>query len=104
MKMPDREPLVLVIDDETAVRQSVVECLADMGIRTAVATDGRAGLEAFHRERPDLVLLDLRLPELDGLEVLKGIRKLSADASVIVVSGRGLMPDAIEALRLGAVD
>lgn len=102
--MSEREPLVLVIDDETAVRQSVVECLTDLGIRTTSATDGRAGLDAFRREQPDLVLLDLRLPEMDGLEVLKAIRSVSTDASVIVVSGRGLMPDAIEALRLGAVD
>lgn len=102
--MSETDSLVLVIDDEPAVRNSIVECLRDIGIKTVTAATGRAGLEAFHREKPDLVLLDLRLPEMDGLEVLKSIRALSPESSVIVVSGKGMMPDAIGALRLGAVD
>src|SRR6476469_5298343 len=55
--MSDVEPLVLVVDDDAAVRNSVVECLRDVGIRTTTAADGAAALEAFHRENPDLVLL-----------------------------------------------
>lgn len=102
--MSEREPLVLVIDDEPAVRGSIVECLKDMDIRTVAADDGAVGLDLYHSEKPDLVLLDLRLPGMDGLDVLKAIRRTSPDASVIVVSGKGMMPDAIAALRLGAVD
>lgn len=102
--MSDHDPLVLVVDDDPAVRNSVIECLKDLGIRTAAADNGRAALDAFHENRPDLVLLDLRLPELDGLSVLKAIRRTSADATVIVASGKGLMADVIEALRLGAFD
>lgn len=100
----ERDPLVLIVEDDPDVRNSVVECLKDIGIRTTTAGDGAAGIDAFHDHRPDVVLLDLRLPQVDGLGVLKAIRMTDADATVIVISGKGMMEDAVASLRLGAFD
>jgi DNA-binding NarL/FixJ family response regulator len=102
--MERETPLILAIEDEASVRKSILNYLADSGMETIGATDGPEGVELFDRHQPDVVLLDLRLPALDGLDVLKQIRAISPDAAVIVVSGKGLMDDAIKALRLGAWD
>jgi DNA-binding response OmpR family regulator len=72
------------------------------GYRVIEAEDGEAGLAAFERELPDLVMLDLRMPKVDGLEVLATISALSPDTPIIVLSGAGILDDAIQALRLGA--
>lgn len=97
-------PLVLVVEDEASIRKSVAAFLTDSGIRVTTASDGNEGLATFTEQTPDLVVLDLRMPGLDGLELLKAIRQRSPDAAVIVMSGKGEMRDAIEALRLGAAD
>jgi DNA-binding NarL/FixJ family response regulator len=102
--MSEKQPLILIIEDEASVRGSLVSYLNDSGLRNIAASDGKEGLAMFVRERPELVLLDLRLPGLDGMDVLKAIRKVSTHAAVIVVSGKGLMHDAIDSLRLGAWD
>lgn len=102
--MDAEKPKILVIEDEPSVAKSIVNYLIDSGLRSLSATDGRQGLEMFRRHEPDVVLLDLRLPKLDGIDVLKSIRELSSSVAVIVVSGKGQMNDAIEALRLGAWD
>ncbi|MBN2685353.1 MAG: SpoIIE family protein phosphatase [Pontiellaceae bacterium] len=72
--------------------------------RVIEAEDGEEGLAAFERESPDLVMLDLRMPKVDGLEVLAAISTQSPDTPVIVLSGAGILDDAIQALRLGAWD
>lgn len=95
---------ILVIDDETIVRESIVAYLEDSGFEVVDAENGVSGLEAFTREQPDLVLCDLRMPQVDGLTVLKSITEQSPDTPFIVVSGAGIMTDVVEALRLGASD
>ena len=95
---------VLVIDDEASVRESIRRFLEDGGYVVRQAEDGRVGLELFKQEPTDLVLVDLRMPEVDGLEVLSQIVGMSPDTPVMVVSGTGVLRDAIEALRLGAWD
>ncbi len=97
-------PVILVIDDEENLRQSVCGFLEDYSYAVLEAENGRFGLEVFERERPDLVLVDLRMPEVDGLEVIKKISKISPDTPLIVVSGTGVIRDAVEALHLGAWD
>jgi PAS domain S-box-containing protein len=100
----NRPPRVLTIDDELSIREGFRNFLEDYDYNVFTAENGREGLEVFRRERPDLVLVDLRMPEMDGIEVLAEIKKQSQDTPVIVVSGTGVMADAVEALRLGAWD
>lgn len=95
---------LLVIDDDTIVRQSTMAYLEDSGFDVIGAADGPSGLELFGQHQPDLVLTDLRMPVMDGLQVLQSICELSSDVPVIVISGAGVMGDVVEALRLGASD
>jgi len=95
---------VLTIDDEDPVRLSISAFLEDYNYEVLEAVNGKIGLEIFNKERPDLVLVDLRMPEMDGLEVLEKIIKKSPDTPIIVVSGAGIISDIIEALHLGAWD
>ena len=78
---------VLVIDDEDAARRAVVEGLRELGWEVLEASDGLSGLEAAVRGRPDVVLLDLRLPGLEGEEVLRRLRQTSR-VPVIVISAK----------------
>ncbi len=99
---PRRSPVILTIDDEEDIRDSFRLFLEDFDFQVLEAANGREGLEIFHREKPDLVLCDLRMPEVDGLEVLENIKGSAPDTPVIVVSGTGIIGDAIEAIHRGA--
>jgi sigma-B regulation protein RsbU (phosphoserine phosphatase) len=68
------------------------------------ANNGLQGMEVFHAESPDLVICDLRMPQVDGLELIRRIHALHVETPVVVISGAGVMNDAVEALRLGAAD
>jgi DNA-binding NtrC family response regulator len=95
---------ILIIDDEAIMRESIAVYLEDSGYSVSEAADGREGLTLFAKLAPDLVLLDLRMPGMDGLEVLCAITGSDPDLPVIVVTGAGGMQDAVAALRLGAFD
>jgi len=95
---------ILTIDDETAIRTSFTLYLSDFDYKVIEAENGRVGLEIIAANQPDLILVDLRMPEVDGLEVLKETQKRWPEIPVIVVSGTGEITDVIEALRLGAWD
>lgn len=95
---------ILTIDDERAVRRSIRVYLEDSGFEVMEAENGRIGVQMFLEQSPDLVLCDLRMPEVDGLTVLAEIRKRTTDVPIIIVSGTGVLGDAIEAVRLGAWD
>jgi len=97
-----RNPVILTIDDEDNIRDSFRMFLEDYDYKILEAQNGREGLELFAREKPDLVLCDLRMPEIDGLEVIAKIKQESPDTPIIVVSGTGIIGDAIEAIRCGA--
>jgi len=99
-----KEATLLIIDDEEAVRNSLCVYLEDSGFAILEAADGLQGLDLFQEHLPDLILLDLRMPEMDGLAFLTDLHQKSPDTPVIVVSGAGVLQDAIAALRLGAVD
>jgi len=102
--MNDGNTKILIIDDESYIRDSVKSFLEDYGYSVIEAGDGRKGLESFEREKPDLILCDLRMPEMDGLEVLGAVTKKSPETPIIIVSGAGNITDTVEALRLGAWD
>jgi len=95
---------ILTIEDDPAIRNGIVTYLEDSGFEMLEAGDGIAGLELFRREHPDAVLCDLRLPGMDGLDVLATIIGESPDTPVVVVSGITVVSDAVQALRLGAWD
>lgn len=98
------QPVILIIDDEKYIRDSFRIFLEDHYYRVLEAENGSEGLEIFERKKPDLVLLDLRMPGIDGLDVLTKINELSPDTPLIVVSAAGEIEDAIKALRRGAWD
>jgi putative two-component system response regulator len=95
---------ILTIEDEDILRSNIVSYLEDSGYGVLEASNGRNGLELFRQKKPSLVLLDLRMPGMGGLEVLAEIRKEAPDTPVIIVSGTGNIIDAIEAIHLGAWD
>jgi serine phosphatase RsbU (regulator of sigma subunit) len=86
------------------VRRFIVRYLERVGFSTVQAADGNQGLDIIREHKPDLVLCDLRMPVLDGLDLLKIVREEFPDLPVIVMSGEGLLQDAIGALKLGAWD
>jgi DNA-binding NtrC family response regulator len=102
--MDPSQSLILIVDDEAIMRESIAVYLEDSGYRIGEATDGRSALTCFADLKPDLVLLDLRMPGMDGLEVLSELGQRDAEVPVIVVTGAGNMQDAVAALRLGAFD
>ena len=95
---------LLIIDDDDVVRASLAAYLEDSGFNVLQASNGAQGLEVYQRDHPDLVICDLRMPQVDGLELIRRINIIDAQTPVIVVSGAGVMSDAVEALRLGAAD
>jgi DNA-binding response OmpR family regulator len=96
-------PRILVIDDDDDIRGLVVELLQRAGLEVEQASDGRAGLRAFHQSSPDLVLLDVSMPELDGWETLERIRDLS-DVPVMMLTARGAELERVRGLQAGADD
>ena len=95
---------LLIIDDDDVVRESLAAYLEDSGFSVLQASNGQQGLQVFEQDRPDLVICDLRMPQMGGLEMIRQVTERAPDLPVIVVSGAGVMNDAVEALRLGAAD
>ena len=95
---------ILVIDDEYILRRSLVAYLEDSGFTVVESDNGLSGLEIFYKEKPDLIVTDLQMPNISGLEVLTEVTEKSPNTPVIVISGAGGMDDVIEALRRGAWD
>lgn len=95
---------ILVIDDEALVRESIVVYLEDSGYEVIEACNGKQGVELFCEFNPSLVICDLRMPEMDGMEVLKTLTSMNPSLPIIIVSGAGQIHDVVEALRLGALD
>lgn len=99
-----KQPTVLIIDDEKIIRDGFKSYLEDLDYRVLEAENGRVGLDIYEQKKPDLILLDLRMPEIDGLEVLTTINELTPDIPVIIVSGTSEIDNVVEALRRGAWD
>src|SRR3979409_2066192 len=95
---------VLVIDDEAAIRDSLRMTLEYEGYEFIGAATGQEGLALAEREAPDLVLLDVKMPGMDGLEVLERLRAMNEALPVIVVSGHGTISTAVDATKKGAFD
>jgi DNA-binding response OmpR family regulator len=96
---------VLVVDDEPTIAEVVARYLERAGYRTRVAADGAAAIEAAAQQRPDLVVLDLMLPRIDGLEVMRRLREQDRERiAVILLTAKSEEADRVIGLRLGADD
>ncbi|HEY5961186.1 MAG TPA: response regulator, partial [Polyangiaceae bacterium] len=102
--MASRPERIVVIDDTVAVRTVIVRHLERAGFVTLQAADGKEGLAVIREHEPALVLCDLRMPNLDGLGLLAKVTVEFPELPVIVMSGEGLLADAVGALKLGAWD
>lgn len=95
---------ILVIDDEESIRSTLEEFLVLANYRVETAASGKEGLDRLGRDAFDLVLTDLRLPDMDGLEVIKWLRETQPALPVLVMTGHATVESTIQALRLGAYD
>ena len=101
---PRRKPLVLVVDDESDIRSSLRMILEYEGYEALEASSGEEALRRLESDRPDAVLLDIKMPRIDGLEILARVKQSDPTLPIIVVSGHGTIATAVEATRLGAFD
>jgi len=95
---------ILVVDDEEAILSSLSSILLDEGYEVAAAKSGAEALKIYTTDPPDLMLLDIWMPDMDGLETLKRIRELVPTAQVMMMSGHGSIETAVKAIKLGAYD
>jgi len=95
---------ILVVDDEESICQSLKAILSDEGYQVLVAGSGEEAVKIVEEEMPQLVLLDIWLPGMDGLETLKAIKKINPKVLVIIMSGHGTIETAVRATKLGAFD
>jgi len=95
---------ILFVDDDKCIRDALAEYLEKLHYQVIQADNGFDGLSLFVTEKPDLVLVDIAMPEMNGLELTEKILEMDADAVVIVISGTGCMMDPVRALKIGAWD
>jgi DNA-binding NtrC family response regulator len=97
-------PHILVIDDDPAMREACLAVLEGEGYLVTSVHNGEAGLQTVHEQNVDLVLVDLKMPGMDGLEVLKRIREEDPELLVIMITAYGTVEAAVDAMKSGAFD
>lgn len=97
-------PSILIVDDEPTILQSLSGILSDEGFEVATATNGYEALKIIENDAPDLVLLDIWMPGIDGIETLKEIKKNNHFIQVVIITGHGTIETAVSATKLGAFD
>ena len=95
---------ILVLDDDPIVRRALTSVLADEGYQVQTAADGAEGLEKARRQEFNLALVDIRLPDVSGMEVLQALKEMAPDVEVLIITAYPGLETAIEAVRLGAYD
>jgi DNA-binding NtrC family response regulator len=95
---------VLIVDDDEDIRSILSDIIKSEGYKTIAAGDGRKALEKVREHSPEVVLLDVRLPEIDGMQVLKEIKKMNSDTVVIMLTAYGRLADAVQSVKMGAFD
>lgn len=102
--IPEDEPLVVVIDDDEAICRAVSRMLGAEGYRVRAFTSARAYLDEGDATMPACVLVDIRMPDVDGLALIRAMRATGGDIATIVMTGTGHIPTVVEAMKEGAVD
>ena len=102
--MSQDKPLILVVDDEPDIRELVKDILEDEGYRVVIAGDGNDARTAFSTLSPGLILLDIWMPDVDGISLLKEFKQQDPNITIVMMSGHGTIETAVEATRLGAYD
>src|SRR5437868_9059903 len=95
---------ILIIDDEKAIRKTLSEILSFEGYKIDEAGDGEDGLKKFKEKNYDVVLCDIKMPKIDGIEFLQKAGEANADVPIIMISGHGNIETAVEAVKTGAFD
>jgi DNA-binding NtrC family response regulator len=95
---------ILIIDDEKSIRKTLTEILTYEGYNIDEASDGEEGLKKFKEKTFDLVLCDIKMPKLDGIEFLEKAKEINSDVPVIIISGHGNIETAVDAVKKGAFD
>jgi FixJ family two-component response regulator len=95
---------ILIVDDDSDMQMVLSDTLEMEGYKTSVAGDGKQALEEITSGSPELILLDVKLPGMSGLELLEKIRKINKKSVVIMLTGYGDIKDAVQAIKLGAFD
>ena len=98
------KPLILVVDDEPDIRELIKDILEDENYQVTIAANGEEARAEFDKQMPDLVLLDIWMPDIDGITLLKEFKQQNKAVTIVMMSGHGTIETAVEATRLGAVD
>jgi two-component system sensor histidine kinase/response regulator len=102
--MLEKKPVILVIDDEESMRDSCSQILTKGGFHAETAEDGSIGLEKVKETKPDLVLIDLKMPGISGMEVLEKVKEIGPNIISVVITGYATVESAVEAMKKGAYD
>jgi len=97
-------PKILIIDDEKSIRNTLKEILSYEGFDVTEAQDGSEGLKFAEKEKFDIILSDIKMPKMDGIEVLEKLQEIAPETPVVIISGHGNIDTAVEAIRKGAFD
>ena len=99
-----KQPIILVIEDEEIMREACSDILSEEGYRVELAEDGLIGVEKAKNIRPDMALVDIRMPGIDGIEVIKRITEIDPDIVLVVITGYATVEYAVESMKSGAYD
>ncbi|RKZ96033.1 MAG: sigma-54-dependent Fis family transcriptional regulator, partial [Gammaproteobacteria bacterium] len=102
--MNNSDTYVLVVDDEPDIRELIKDILEDEGYQIAIASDGESARSAVTEQRPHLILLDIWMPDIDGISLLREFMEQDPQQTIVMMSGHGTIETAVEATRLGASD
>ncbi|WP_224412432.1 response regulator [Oscillatoria salina] len=102
MKMTNLQ--ILVVDDDKTTRLTIAQTLEPMGYKVSTAANGKEALEQIQKNHFDLILLDLKMAGIEGLEVLKQAHTIAPESKIVVISGHSSIEEAVTAIKLGAVD
>lgn len=97
-------PSVLIVDDEKNIRLTLAAAIKSMQLDAATAVNGEEALEKIRQSNYDVMLLDIKMPGIDGIQVLERVRALKPEMSIIMITAHGTVENAVEAMKLGAVD
>lgn len=97
-------PSILIVDDEAYIRKTLKDLLTDEGFEVTTASNGYEALKSLEKNQPDLALLDIWMPGIDGIETLKEIKKIAPELPVVMITGHGTIDTAVSATKFGAYD